>query len=477
MRTMTAPPAQSRKNGTACDRCYELKERCSRTSTDLACARCERLDQNCTSSRPVRRAGRRPCHRQKESLGTTLSSQTSTASTQTIHIGAWLVNTPDLSLEEKDLLMLLLARPEHLNYYPVSRSFQVAEQRSLAALLPAALPILKHAYLAYAVALKLLQPGNSSEVEKSASLRYASAAMNTLRSFPVSSSQDAAICLTLGASLALFVYSVVGVGVADICHYCLSITNPFLEIGEPGQESDMRPWQGVLVLLETMECLVYRRKPTLRISPGATQNVDRHLGLCWPLLPFYYDLCDISYLQANTVDTCYLDYLQKQLDGIHNAIQVWQPSQPIGFINQFETAEVINLLTQARVYRLAGLLVSHRLRYLFGEQDSQAKIWSKEIMMELELSRRISKTRVRSVTLPFVVAAVEIQDTGERIETLQNVYEYVDQFTPVVQKATRTFLSRIWHERDVQVTTCWFDSVHKPCVVLHAIDSTRFPLE
>jgi len=379
-------------------------------------------------------------------------------------------------LEEKDLLMLLLARPEHLEYYPVSPSFQAAEQQSLAAALPAALPILKHAYLAYAGALKLLQPGTATEAEKSASLRYASSAMNTLRSLPVSSSQDAAICLTLGASLALFVYSVVGVGVADICHYCLSTTNPFLNMGELGLNSGIRPWQSVLVLLETMECLVYRRKPTLRIRLGDPESVDRHLGLCLPLLPFYYDLSDIGHLQASATDTSYLAHLQKQLAEIHTAIQAWQPSQPSGFIDRFETAEVVNLLAQARVYRLAGLLVSHRLRYVFGEQDIQANIWSKEIMMELELVHRISKNRIRCVTLPFVVAAVEIQETGERIKALQNVDEYVDQFTPVVQEATRTFLSRVWHERDVQITTCWFDSVYKPCAVLHAIDSTCFPL-
>lgn len=341
---MAAPPAQSRKNGTACERCYELKERCARTSNVGTCTRCERLELSCTSIRPVRRAGRRPRHWQNTSLGTTPSSQTSTSLNQSVDIGTWLFNVSDLSLEEKDLLMLLLARPEHLEYYPVSPGFQAAEQRSLAAALPAALPILKHAYLAYAGALKLLQPGTATEAEKSASLRYASSAMNTLRSLPVSSSQDATICLTLGASLALSVYSVVGVGVADICHYCLSTTNPFLDMGELNVDSDIRPWQSVLVLLEIMDCLVYRRKPTLLIRLGVSESIDRYLGLCLPLLPSYYDLCAISHLQASATDTSYLAHLQKKLDGIHTAIQAWQPSQPSGFVDRFETAEVVNLL-------------------------------------------------------------------------------------------------------------------------------------
>lgn len=473
---MPAPSAQSRKNGTACDRCYELNERCARASNTVSCTRCKRLELDCTSIRPVRRAGRRPRHWQNKFLSATPSSQTNSTSNQSPDVGAWLIDVPGLNLEEKYLLMMLLTRPEHLEFYPVSPSFQAAEQRSLAAALPAALPILKHAYLAYAGALKLLQPGTATEAEKSASLRYASSAMNTLRSLDVSSAQDAAVCLTLGASLALVVYSVVGVGVADICHYCLNTTNPFLGMWTRDVDPNIIPWQSVLVLLETMECLVYRRKPTLRVWIGALESVDRHLGLCLPLLPFYYDLCDTSHLQANTTDTSYLAHLQKKLEGTRTAIQAWQPSQPDGFINRFETAEAVNLLAQARVYRLAGLLVSHRLRYVFEDQDSQADIWSKEIMMELELAHRISKTRIRCVTLPFIVAAVEIQETGKRIEALQNVDEYVDKFTPILQKATVKFLSRVWRERDLQETKCWFDSIHKPCAVLHAIDSTCFPL-
>jgi len=50
---------------------------------------------------------------------------------------------------------------------------------------------------------------------------------HALRSLPVTNSQDAALCLALGSALALFVYSAVGVGIADICHYCLITTLPF----------------------------------------------------------------------------------------------------------------------------------------------------------------------------------------------------------------------------------------------------------
>lgn len=94
--------------------------------------------------------------------------------------------------------------------------------------------------------------------------------------------------------------------------------------------------------------------------------------------------------------------------------------------------------------------------------------------MELELAQRVTKQPMRCVTLPFVVAAVEIRDPSVRLQALRNVEKYVDHFTPVVQKATKKFLSTVWHERDAKMTTCWFDSVSKPCVVLDSIDATCF---
>lgn len=475
---MSTKSVKGRKAGTACDRCYALKERCTRSSNIVSCTRCQRLDQRCTTIRPVRKAGRR-VHRPETTAPprTTRSSQSSTdtISVRSIDIEKWLFNETDLDVEEKQSLTFLLAQPENLEKYPVNPSFQGAEQRSLAAALPTALSTLKHAYMAFAGALKLLHMETGTEKEKSASLRHASVAMQTLRCFVVSNSKDAAVCLTLGASLALFVYSVVGVGVADICRYCLSTTSPFIGTLQSSAHSDIRPWQSVLILLETMECLVYRRKPTLRIECRGTATIDRHVGLCLPLLPYYYDLCDISHSLVHTTDPDYLIHLQKQLDKTHNALLSWQPSPSGNFINELDTAEVLSFLTQARVYRLAALLVSHRLQHVFGEQDRQARIWSNEIMMDLDLTREIIKRPIRCVTLPFVVAAVEVTSTEARVKTLEDVDQYVDQFTPVVQKATRSFLERIWHERDQRLTACWLDSIHKPCVILHSIDPSMFP--
>ncbi|KIX10162.1 uncharacterized protein Z518_01243 [Rhinocladiella mackenziei CBS 650.93] len=468
---MTSVTPRRRGVRAACDRCYELKERCERASMTSTCVRCDRLGQVCLTVRPLRPAGRRP-RRREHPAPQTISSQSSTGAQSQRDVGAWLQDVPDLCPEERELMMFLLYQPQTLQFYVVSPSFEDAEQRSFEAPLPAALPVLKDAYLAYAGGLKAFHADKTMDVDVNANLRHASSAMRTLRTLPVASSGDAALCLTLGIALALYIYGAIGVGVSDICHYCLSAARPYIEPAASIPETE--PQLIFLVLLETMDCTVHRRKPTLRIQSPAPERVDRHLGLCLPLLPYYYDLCVISHSLVGASNASLILILHQHLGRIQAAVNAWQPSQPEHFVHEFSSAEVVHLLAQARVYRLAALLMAHRLQHEFGQEDSQADIWSREVIMELELARRTTQRSIRFVTLPFIIAAIEIRDPVARAKAVQDVDEYVDRFMPVVQEATKTFLSRIWRERDAQAICSWFDSVHKPCVVLDSLGASSW---
>lgn len=447
-----------RKFRTACDRCYALKERCVRGLSAI-CGRCERLGLVCSIARPVRPIGRRPRPPRKAS-----SANICLSLRERLH--------RDLSASEEELIVFLLDRPDSLECLVVAPSFQDAQQRSLAASLSASFPLLKDAYLACAGALHSLQAGMSADEVRAMSLGHASSAMKTLRSLDVTSSEDAALCLALGAALARFVYSAVGDGVAHICHYCISASAPHMATAaiDKGMESDY----SFLILLEIMECLVHRRKPTTKHSPQLQDRIDRHLGLCLPMLPHFHDICTVSHTLVRGNSTQCLARVYQKLDQIEAAVQNWVPSNSSQLTQYFKRAEVVNLLAQAKVYRLAALLVILRLRYTFGSEDAKADVLSKEIMMELRLSKAITMQPLRCVTLPFIIAAVEVRDTDMRLETLSVVDDYVDRFALVIRTATKTFLMRVWHERDSKTTSCWFDSVSKPCVVLNAIDSASF---
>lgn len=389
-------------------------------------------------------------------------------------IDACLTVILDEQPQDKELLLFLLCRPESLDQYVVCPSFQVEQQRSLAVHFPSALASLKDAYLACAITLKQLQSGTKSDMNASVSLGYITKAMSTLHSISISSSQDVALCHALGGALAFSIYSAVGVGVPDICRYCLGTTRPFMDTGISGAHDD--PWENFLIMLDTMDCLVHRLNPIRQIQvPAKGFAVDRHLGLCLPLMPYYYDLCVISNLLLKTTEVNDLDSLHKQLDDIHAAVEAWQPSNSEQLIKQFSgPAEIVNLLAQAKAYRLGALLMVHRLRFPFGQEDARAEIWSKEVLMELQMAKLVTNMQMRFVTLPFIVAAVEVQEKSLRVKTLQQVDDCVDRFAPSMQNVTKTFLTRVWHERDLNITKRWFDSVHKPCPVLDSIDTTCF---
>lgn len=421
--------------------------------------------------RPVRPVGRR-VHHENDLVSRLTSSKRRRLQHYQPAIDACLNILPDQQPEEKELLQFLLGQAGNLDHYVVCSSFQAEQQHSLAAQLLAALPLLKDAYLAYAITLKQLQSGTLTDTDANISIGYISKAMRTLRSLPALSSEDIVLCHTLGSILAFSIYSTIGVGVPDICRYCLGTTSSFVRITISSAEKD--PWQNLLVLLETMDCLVYRQKPTLRIQIPASGVVDRHLGLSSPLLPYYYDLCVISNSLLNTTDVSILARLQKQIDDIQSIVEPWQPSILDQLVERFDSAEIVHLLAQAKVYRLGALLVGHRLRYPFGQEDSQAEIWSKEAIMELEMAHRVTKRSIRFVTLPFIIAAVEVRDKDLRSKTLQRVDDCVDQYAPFLRKATKTFLSRVWRERDLNLTSCWFDSIHKPCPVLDSIGIACF---
>ncbi|KAK0733620.1 hypothetical protein B0T26DRAFT_633143 [Lasiosphaeria miniovina] len=264
--------------------------------------------------------------------------------------------------------------------------------------------------------------------------------------------------------------------IPDVSRYCLGTTDPFA--GTAMSDSRGDPWQAFLVLVEIMEYLVYRRKPAARriqAPASASVAVDRRLGLCLPLLSYYHDLCVISNSLLCATDEAVLARLHWQLDNVNAAVESWQPEHSDQLAEQFGAAELVGLLVQAKAYRLGALLVAHRLRFPFGcGEDTQADIWSKELMAELELARRVAGRPLRFAALPFLVAAVEATGDASRRDVLCRVDCYVDHYAPPLRQVARVFFVKVWRERDLNLNSRWLDSIHKPCPVLAAVDAACF---
>jgi hypothetical protein len=386
-------------------------------------------------------------------------------------IGDFLRDHVDLQPEEKHLLLSLLAGSDGLDYHVASPGLQAQQQVTLANQLRDNLPLLKDAYLALAITMKQLRTGVKTDADTTLSLEHIARGMSILRAFSTLQIPDTAVCNTLGSVLSFSAYASVGVGVAEIFRHCLTLGEKSSRAPDLRVKDD--PWHNYLSFMDTIDSFVHRRRPTGQICASVVE-IDPHFGLCLPLLPFYHDLSIISSSMCSYTTSSSTAIFDQQLEKIHKAVQSWKPSsnQLETLSERFTTPEVVTLLAQAKAYRLGALLMAHRLRYPFGEEDAQAYVWSKELLMELDLAASVTKQSLRFVTLPFLIAAVEVQDQAQRQTTLLDTERYVDKFAPAMQRVTRTFLSRVWEERDCSITTRWFDSVHKPCPVFEAINET-----
>lgn len=114
-----------------------------------------------------------------------------------------------------------------------------------------------------------------------------------------------------------------GVDLSDTLHSSLSKAEPFLEMAD--LDYNTKPLLTSLVLLDTMDCFVHRQKPTVRIKMPKAKSMDRHLGLCLSLLPYYYDLYELNHgLAINIGEEC-LAHILHHLDGVHAAVDNGNP--------------------------------------------------------------------------------------------------------------------------------------------------------
>lgn len=412
--------SQPGKSPRACDRCHQIKERCQWSLASKSCIRCQRLGFTCFSNRPLRPVGRRPRRFQPLKHGDdATSSRQNSRENNVIDAHDIVVSHFPLSEDpstsmEYELIHYLLdsSQVEKLGSYVLTPRFQDEERRWLVDSLRTSYPILKDVYVACAGSLLQAFEGQGTNAAKlqEVCLRRASAAVTTLRSISVTNIDDAIMCLNLGIGLATFGYSALGANVSGICRYCLNLIKPRIEI-EPLPDAETQSLLHCLAFFETMDCLATRELPTIKVTLPFPRMVDRYIGLSYPLLPIFYDICYLSHALGDCPPVQQPEILRR-LDSVENTVIEWVPHAPADFIRTFGPTEIIHILAQARVYRLLGLLLIHRLRYPFGQKDREAQLWSQDIINELELANQLCKNRpVHCVTMPFLAAAVEITES------------------------------------------------------------------
>ncbi|KAH7110815.1 hypothetical protein B0J11DRAFT_544044 [Dendryphion nanum] len=459
----------------ACDHCYQNKEKCSFAPEAEACTRCQHLGIVCCKSRKKKRKGRRPVlksfghgslqiwepgrddktdannvepeaatlHRRSSQVDISLKNTSLPAkqgeSSRNIALSGFLEEvlrrrfTPQTAL---DAIGIVTNDDEfaivHIPF-AMGPSFMQDLQGAIYSVLYHSGPVVTDGYLAF---LGLVAHCQAARLHwTTPDLRRGATALQNLRNVEIMRPQDALCVLFLGQ--ALFVFEVLTDSFTTSAH---SIVQSAL--------ISAKPWYPLLsrvpafdtvtfcpVLMDMVGCLVYRKVPVIRMRVQDRIVVDRYAGLCSTLLPFLYRLCVQSHkakFSAATMDwrstdrehpeDCYTD--------IEKSIELWAPNVPPDFLSTYDEAERQMMTTQANAYRLAALLVIHRLRFPLGVQDTLGHYYANCIFDQISSFFAHSSTQSAGafpVTFPLFISMFEVEGPGEGL--LENLRRFPIQST------------------------------------------------
>ncbi|KAL4884479.1 hypothetical protein BJY04DRAFT_215445 [Aspergillus karnatakaensis] len=229
--------------------------------------------------------------------------------------------------------------------------------------------------------------------------------LEKLRNAVISNMHDALAIVMLGQALAAFDSLLTSKSSNLIIRHSLLLARPWY--AEIVQHSFLEPIAISPLLWDTVWCLLHREVPMIRPVLNRTGVVDRSAGLCTSLLSILYDLCVVSQqLENGTVDN-------NGLQGIEQRIQAWAPDASESHLSStFSRLEILSMRTQARMYRIAGLLLVHRLRHpLLGHEDTTATSLATEILdarhqFFVEAGRN---AKLQNIVFPLLLALLEVR--------------------------------------------------------------------
>jgi hypothetical protein len=475
LQTMTLPAAKR-----ACDQCHHLKEKCRRPDTTAPCERCDRLNQSCQTARNLAKTGRKPRDAKTlsyklpaSSLGPEFHSPATIDSTNfpdTPYPHFYLpLNErprsnpalfPELDQWEKHFLNLMkdIVAPSPLDKYLIGPSFHESHHRSFVQNMLRPAPMLKNAAVACAAVLFGDQYAQYTKTSVEVGHRRAALAVSELRSLKISEEQDLITALVLGVAMVTFAMHVTDGQPFLISHYTLALVKPVyssLLAMDPG----IMDFLMCLVSTETFECLLRSETPTLRINENDRRNVvDRYLGLSSSLFAHLYDICEVANLLRDTGGVMSMD-IARRVEDIQESLNQWQPSPPSDFLERFTQAEVVGMLAQTKVLRLAASLIVHRLYHPFGQCDREALLLSRAITTEFDMVLQFTGHSMPCTSLAYLVACFEITGPEARAEVVEKSQQFVTFSRQSQVRFQKTLLS-VWSAQELGNQIYWFDVSH-----------------
>jgi hypothetical protein len=131
---------------------------------------------------------------------------------------------------------------------------------------------------------------------------------------------------------------------------------------------------------------------------------------------------------------------------------------PSCFFTTYSALEVSIMLAQARSYRLATLLVIHRLRFPLGVENVVAQHYANGIVQELSILKAWPPDAATGLGLdfPLLVATLELPELGANIYKAFEPYRFRRQHSDEILD----FIKFVTTAKEKGYNGLWFDLVH-----------------
>ncbi|KAL2841042.1 hypothetical protein BJY01DRAFT_236531 [Aspergillus pseudoustus] len=438
----------------SCDRCYAIKAKCQPGRCNVSCRRCERLRHHCETVRSVGKAGR-------PRTTTTTTTTTTTRERTTLPLLPQPLPIQSLKLahpSDKSILEFLFSTSHFIPHFVIGPSFARSMQHALQTRFFLSPETVLEGFVACAAEFAH-RTGLHALTERN--IARSAHAIRKLRSIAPTDLPQIATMLALGTSILTYDQLAALEGASMICQYLLSQVKPWYPRLAQLPELDFE--LNCLIHLDTVECLVRRELPVLRLEVRGGGVVDRYVGLVYSLLPVLYDVCVLGWeVKRRGAPGLVADgMLEECWERVRRDLLDWQPSPPEDFTSLYTGNEVVSMCTQANVYRQAGLLLLHRHRYPFGTEDTTAMVYADAIFAEIETCRRIAGDVPFQIgLLPLLVAGFEVVDPVAReMGLIHRHFNAKSGIYAFPHRRARQLLRLVWRERDIKENVSWFDLV------------------
>ncbi|OAL53104.1 hypothetical protein IQ07DRAFT_351755 [Pyrenochaeta sp. DS3sAY3a] len=213
------------------------------------------------------------------------------------------------------------------------------------------------------------------------------------------------------------------------------------------------------VLVDTIDCLVRREVPVLRLLATERTIVDRFSGICSSLLPLLYDLCECSHRATTGGDYDTEHHVDDPYQDVEKRIMGWIPAIPPELSPIYTSREREAMLAIASSYRVASLLIIHRLRNPFGVDDAAASLYAKQILDDVSslMPWASGGATGLAVDFPLLIAMIELPVHGQNIFTSLEPLRYRKRQAECILE----FVNYVTTARQSGYRGLWFDLVQE----------------